>query len=262
MIKLSGLTRRYGATLAVDSLDLELQPGEIFGFLGPNGAGKTTTFKMVVGLLRPDQGTVEVCGYDIKGQERQAKACIGFVADDPFLYDKLNAVEFLELVCALWSVHRREGEERARRLLELFDLADVRGDLINTYSKGMKRKIALAAALIHDPQVLILDEPTDGLDPPAARMVRDLLRELADRGKTVFLSTHILEIAERFCDRVGIIDRGKLVAVGPVKELLVEHREASLEELFLKLVGGDKQQEILAYLEKTGGKQADAQSSR
>ena len=253
MIKLTGLTRSYGTTLAVDRLDLELQPGEIFGFLGPNGAGKTTTFKMAVGLLRPDQGMAEICGFDIKQEERKAKTCLGFVADDPFLYDKLNAVEFLELVCYLWSVPRREGEERAKRLLKLFDLDAVRGDLIDTHSKGMKRKLALAAALIHDPQVLILDEPTDGLDPPAARMVRDLLRELADRGKTIFLSTHILEIAERFCDRVGIIDQGKLVAVRPVEELLVERREASLEELFLKLVVGDKQKEILAYLEKTSG---------
>jgi ABC-2 type transport system ATP-binding protein len=257
LIELNQLTRRYGATLAVDNLTLELRPGEIFGFLGPNGAGKTTTFKMAVGLLRPDSGSVKICGFDIKQEERQAKACIGFVADDPFLYEKLNAEEFLELVCALWNVSRMDGEKRAERLLRLFDLYNVRADLIDTYSKGMKRKIALAAALIHDPKVLILDEPTDGLDPAAARMVRDLLRELADRGKTVFLSTHILEIAERFCDRVGIIDQGRLVAIGSVDELLVRRREESLEDLFLKLVGGDKQDEISAYLEKIGDKKTD-----
>lgn len=250
-LELVELTRHFGPKVAVDGISLQIKAGEIFGLLGPNGAGKTTTFKMIVGLLRPTRGTVRVCGFDIQGESRQAKACIGFVADDPFLYEKLTAVEFLELVCALWSVPRHEGERRAEHLLKLFDLWDVRGHTIGTYSKGMRKKLAIAGALIHDPPVLIIDDLTEGLDALSVRMVRDLLRALAGRGKAILISTHILEIAERFCDRVGIIDQGKLVAVGPVQELLVERREASLEDLFIKLVGGEKSQEIAAYLEES-----------
>lgn len=249
MIRIRGLTKRFGKKTAVDGLHLEVHPGEIFGLLGPNGAGKTTTFKMAVGLLRPDRGTVEICGHDVGREPREAKACVGFVAEDPILYDKLTGWEFLELVCYLWSVPRREGEARARRLLALFGLEEDAGKLIEAYSKGMRRKIALAGALIHDPPVLILDEPTEGLDPPAATLVRELLRTLAERGKTILLASHRLEIAERFCHRVGVMDRGKLLAVGPMEELAAE---GSLEELFLKLVGTDGDV-ILAYLEAEGG---------
>lgn len=250
-LRLADLTRYFGQKRAVDAVDLDVQFGEIFGLLGPNGAGKTTTLKMIVGLLRPSHGTVYVLGHDIQRAPREAKAQLGFVADEPFLPGNLNTMEFLELVCALWSVPRREGERRAERLLKLFDLWDTRGNMIGTFSRGMRRKLSLAGALIHDPQVLILDDLTEGLDPPSVRMTRDLLRELANRGKAVLISTHILQIAERFCDQVGIMDQGRLVAVGSVQELLTEQRAVGLEDLFMKLVGRDKSQEIAAFLEES-----------
>lgn len=183
LIHFDGLTRCYGETVAVRELNLTVNAGEAYGLLGPNGAGKTTAFKVAVGLLRPTQGTVEISGHDIRTHPQEAKAALGFVADNPLLVDKLTTVEHLELVARLWGVARGQGGTHARQLLELLDLSDVRDDRIASFSKGMRRRLAVAAALIHSPQVLILDEPTADLDPPAARLVRELLQELAGRGR-------------------------------------------------------------------------------
>lgn len=210
LIRFDGLTRCYGETVAVRELNLAVNAGEVYGLLGPNGAGKTTALKVAVGLLRPTAGTVEICGYDIRTHPRQAKARLGFVPDSPLLVDKLSAVEQLELVATLWGVPRKLGERRADELLALFGLTDVAHDRIETYSRGMRKRLALAAALMYDPQVLILDEPTEDLDPPTARLVRELLGELARRGRAVLIATHLLAVAEKFCDRVGILHQGQL----------------------------------------------------
>ncbi len=249
LIRFDRLTRCYGETVAVRELNLEVRAGEVYGLLGPNGAGKTTAFKVAVGLLRPTLGTVEICSYDICTQPQKAKAHLGFVPDSPLLVDKLSAVEHLELVATLWGVPRKLGERRAEELLALFGLTDVAHDRIETYSRGMRKRLALAAVLMHDPQVLILDEPTEDLDPPAARLVRELLRELARRGRAVLLATHILEVAEKFCDRVGILHRGELIAEGEPGRLLAEYGAPTLEDLFVRLVGGEAREGLREYLD-------------
>ncbi|MDQ6710592.1 MAG: ABC transporter ATP-binding protein [Candidatus Dormibacteraeota bacterium] len=233
------LTKRYGALTAVEELDLEVAGGELFGFLGPNGAGKTTTIKMLVGLLRPTSGTARVAGYDILAQPEQAKARIGYVPDAATLYDKLSAREFLEFSGDLYHVERRRRDRRIDALLHLFGLSDRDRDFLSGFSRGMRQKVSLAAALLHDPQVLFLDEPTVGLDPQSARQMKDILQDVCREGKTVFVSTHILEIAERMCTRLAIINRGRLVAIGSLDEL---RRQAgsdgqTLEQIFLELTG-------------------------
>ena len=249
LIELHDLCKNYGTKTAVDHVNLNVSGGEVFGFLGPNGAGKTTTIKMIVGLLQPTSGTVKINGYDVQEQSLQAKFSSGYVPDTPNLYSKLSARELLRFVGDLYELKPEKAAERGDELLRLFDLADVRDDLIDSYSHGMQQKIALAAALIHDPKVLVLDEPTVGLDPKSARLIKDMLRQLADRGAAVFLSTHILEIAERMCDRIGIIDHGNLVAVGTMDELRAMGKgERSLEDIFLALTGGAESAEITEVL--------------
>ncbi len=249
LIETTNLIKRFGDKAAVNNVSFTVRGGEVFGFLGPNGAGKTTTIKMIVGLLQPTSGGVKVAGFDVQTQPMQAKAASGYVPDTPNLYMKLSAREFLRFVGDLYEMKRAKAEERIDELLKLFDLADVRDDLINSYSHGMKQKTALAAALIHDPKVLVLDEPTVGLDPKSARLIKDILRQLADRGAAVFLSTHILEIAERMCDRIGIIDHGNLVAVGTMDELRSMGKSgSSLEDIFLSLTGGAEEAEIAEVL--------------
>jgi ABC-2 type transport system ATP-binding protein len=244
------LVKRYGEKVAVDDLSFQVQGGEVFGFLGPNGAGKTTTIKVIVGLLRPTSGQVEVAGYDVQKQPLQAKARCGYVPDEPNLYRKLSAREFLHVVGDLYDLDRQQAERRIDELLRLFDLTAVGDDMIDSYSHGMRQKTALAAALMHDPQVLVLDEPTVGLDPKSARLIKDILRQMADRGAAVLLSTHILEIAERMCDRIGIIDHGKLVAVGTMSELRGLSKGATnLEDVFLGLTGGAEYAEIAEVLQ-------------
>jgi ABC-2 type transport system ATP-binding protein len=239
LIETNHLVKRYGDKLAVNDVTLRVQGGEIFGFLGPNGAGKTTTIKTVVGLLRPTSGTVLVAGHNVETEPMQAKAASGYVPDEPNLYPKLSARELLRFVGDLYEMDRAQIQRRIDELLRLFDLAEAGDDLIDSYSHGMRQKTALAAALMHDPQVLILDEPTVGLDPKSARLIKDILRQMADRGSAVFLSTHILEIAERMCDRIGIIDHGGLVAVGTMSELRTLGAGATnLEDIFLGLTGG------------------------
>jgi ABC-2 type transport system ATP-binding protein len=237
--------------VAVDHLSLEVQGGELFGFLGPNGAGKTTTIKMISGLLRPTIGTVTVGGFDIRTQPLQAKALLGLVPDTPVLYKKLTGKEMIRFVGDLYSVDSSTVERRIDHLTHLLDMTENADDLVESYSHGMKQKTSIMAALIHDPKVVVLDEPTSGLDPRSARVVKDVLRALCKMGKTVFMSTHILEIAERVCDRVGIINEGKLVAVGSITELRKRSKEghASLEDIFLEVTGGPEAQEVIKFLE-------------
>jgi ABC-2 type transport system ATP-binding protein len=243
------LLKRFGQKAAVNDVSFEVHAGEIFGFLGPNGAGKTTTIKMIVGLLQPSAGTVRVAGYDVQTQSLQAKAASGYVPDTPNLYAKLTGRELLRFVGDLYEVDSVQVGRRSEELLKLFDLDQAADDPIDSYSHGMQQKTALAAALIHDPKVLVLDEPTVGLDPRSARLIKDMLRQMADRGAAVFLSTHILEIAERMCDRIGIINKGELIAVGSMEELRrLGKGETSLEDIFLSLTGGAEYAEITEVL--------------
>jgi ABC-2 type transport system ATP-binding protein len=249
LIELRQLTKRYGEKTAVDDVSLDVFGGEIFGFLGPNGAGKTTTIKAVVGLLQPTSGTVRVAGHDIQQDPLQAKAASGYVPDEPNLYPKLTGRELLRFVGDLYGVPAAQVDRRLEELLRLFDLTAVADDTIDSYSHGMRQKTSLAAALVHDPKVLVLDEPTVGLDPKSARLIKDILRQLAERGAAIFLSTHILEIAERMCDRIGIIHQGRLIAAGTMAELRAMGKgEGRLEDIFLTLTGGAEDAAIAEVL--------------
>ena len=243
------LTKRYGSLTAVEDLDLEVGAGELFGFLGPNGAGKTTTIKMLVGLLRPTSGTARVADIDILAEPEQAKARIGYVPDAATLYEKLSGREFLEFSGDLYHVERRRRDRRIDTLLKLFDLESRGNDFLSGYSRGMRQKVSLAAALLHDPQVLFLDEPTVGLDPQSARQMKDILQDFCKEGKTVFMSTHILEIAERMCTRLAIINHGRLIALGSLQELrhMVGQDGQSLEQIFLELTGS-REEDVSAVL--------------
>jgi len=250
LIETRNLIKRYGDKVAVNNVSFDVQAGEVFGFLGPNGAGKTTTIKMIVGLLQPTSGTVKVSGYDVQAQPLLAKASSGYVPDTPNLYGKLTGRELLRFVGDLYNLERKQAAQRAEELLRILDLTAAANDTVDSYSHGMQQKASLAAALMHDPKVLVLDEPTVGLDPKSARLIKDILRQMADRGAAVFLSTHILEIAERMCDRIGIINKGELVAVGTMSELrsLGKAGEVSLEDIFLGLTGGAEEAEIAEIL--------------
>lgn len=250
-IEVSGLTKRFGEVLAVDGLDLTVHRGEIFGFLGPNGAGKTTTIRLMVGLSIPTSGTVTIGGMDVARESLAARAIMAYLPDEPHVYEKLTAREFIYFVAGLYRVPVGRVDRRVSELLALFGLEDRADDLIEGYSHGMRQKVLLAAALVHDPQVLFLDEPSVGLDPRSARLMRDILKELARRGSTVFLSTHILEIAERLCERIGIIDRGRLVGLGTVDELHAQSTvSGSLEDIFLELTGGPAYAELAEVLSR------------
>ena len=229
---------------------MEIEAGELFGFLGPNGAGKTTTINMLTGLIRPTAGMATICGYDIQTQALQAKAITGLIPDTPHLYETLTGRQFVRFIADLYEISPQRSEKRMAELLEMFDLVDAADELIKSYSYGMQKKILLTAVLVHEPRVLFLDEPTSGLDPKSARTVKEILRVLCDRGCTVFMTTHILEIAERVCDRIGIINNGKLVAVGTMDELRRANIavEGSLEDIFLELTGGVEDQEIVKFL--------------
>jgi len=250
LIETRNLVKRYGDKVAVNNISFDVLGGEVFGFLGPNGAGKTTSIKMIVGLLQPTSGSIKVAGYDVQTQSMLAKASTGYVPDTPNLYAKLTGHELLRFVGDLYSMDRGQVAHRIDELLRMFDLSAVGDDTVDSYSHGMQQKASLAAALMHDPKVLILDEPTVGLDPKSARLIKDILRQLADRGAAVMLSTHILEIAERMCDRIGIINKGQLIAVGTMDELrtLDKTGQASLEDIFLSLTGGAEEAEIAEVL--------------
>ena len=235
-LELHGLTKRFAVT-AVDDLALTVRRGELYALLGPNGAGKTTTLRIVAGLLQPDAGSVRVFGIDALATPLAAKALVAWLPDEPLLYDKLDPLEYLEFVAGLWGVAPARGERAAEELLRWLDLWPHRRARCETFSRGMKQKVALAGALIHDPQLLILDEPLTGLDAGAARQVKDLLAARVANGCTVILTTHILEVAERMADRIGIIRAGRLIAEGTLAELRLDNGrgDATLEDLFLAL---------------------------
>jgi ABC-2 type transport system ATP-binding protein len=240
MIELRELTKRYGNTVAVDRLNLEIPTGSIFGFLGPNGAGKTTTIRLMMGLLEPSAGSVRLGGFDLHSEPLRAKALCGFVPDRPHVYEKLTGAEFLDFAADLYHVDAEAKRARRERLLEVFDLCEWRDELAESYSHGMKQRLVMAAALVHAPRILIVDEPTVGMDPRGARLLKRLFRDLAADGATVFMSTHSLEVAEELCDRIGIILRGRLIAIGTVDELHEQagrHDGATLESVFLRLTG-------------------------
>ena len=251
MIQLENLTRHYGSLAAVQDLNMTVQEGELFGFLGPNGAGKTTTIRMIIGLLRPTRGTVSVAGHDVKQEPLAVKRAVGYLAQTPLLYDKLTGREFLRFLGGLYGLGDEKIDARTEHLLALMDLSDKADQLIESYSGGMRHKIGLCGALLHEPPVLVLDEPLAGLDPYSARRIKDLLQELCRQGSTVFLSTHVLEVAERVCDRVGILDKGRLVAVGTMEALRTQAQssaETTLEDLFLQLTGGETVAEMARQL--------------
>ena len=236
-VRLRGVSKRFGPKQAVHPLDLTLHRGEVFAFLGPNGAGKTTTLKLSTGLLRSDTGEVEVCGHDMQAEPQQAKQHIAFVPDQPFLYDKLTGREFLAFACDMYGVPDDVAE---RRLAELDDRLEMRtflDQLAEAYSHGMKQKVAIAAAMIHAPSLLVVDEPIIGLDPRTIRVIKDTFREIADGGGTVFMSTHTLDVAEAVADRIGIIHEGRLIALGTLEELRAANPGERLEDLFLRMTG-------------------------
>lgn len=251
MIKTDRLTKRYGSSPAVDNLNLEIRGGEIYGFLGPNGAGKTTTIRMLAGLLEPSAGRAFICGYDIIKESSLAKALMALVPDQPRLYGKLTARELLSLMASLYRIPPEISVERAEQLLALFELTGRADELLEGYSHGMRQKVVLAGALIHQPRVLLMDEPTVGLDPRSARLLKDVLQEMARLGAAVFISTHILEIAERLCHRVGILKEGRLIAQGSPEELRqqVGHAGESLEDIFLDLTASAEDAELIRSLE-------------
>jgi len=256
VIRTDGLSKYYGKgneIKAVDELDLEVHEGETFGLLGPNGAGKTTAVRLLNCIIKPTSGTATVNGYDIFEEEDEVKRVTGLLAESPGLYEKLSAQEFLDFMGALYDVPPDILPERIDDLLKLFGLHDRRDHLLEGYSRGMKQKILIASALIHDPPILFLDEPTSGLDPRAAHMVKQLIQELADSaGKTIFICSHILPIVEELCDRIGIINQGKLIALGTVDEIIAQAETKTLEEAFITITGGVEEQELLAWREQKG----------
>ncbi|MFM9194249.1 MAG: ABC transporter ATP-binding protein, partial [Planctomycetia bacterium] len=242
MIEFDHVSRSYGTKPAVTDLSLAIPRGELFALLGPNGAGKTTTIKMLVGLLRPSRGTVRICGHDLVKEARSAHLHTGYVPDEPTLYDKLTGREFLWFIADMFGMPRHVAEQKIGREVEHFELAEFADDLTESYSLGMKQRLVFAAALLHDPDVLVLDEPMVGLDPRSVRIVKDLLRSRTREGMTVFMSTHTLAMAEEMADRVGIMVRGQLRFLGTIAELrdqvAVETR--SLENLYLELTSGSQ----------------------
>ncbi len=251
MIRLIQLTKRYGKFTAVDNIDLVIPSGELFGFLGPNGAGKTTTFRMIAGILRPTSGTVEIGGIDILRRPLEAKARLGFIPDRPFVYDKLTGGEFLRFAAALYGQQGPSVERRIDELLELFELSRWKDELTESYSHGMRQKLIISGALVHRPEVIVVDEPMVGLDPKSARLLKDLFRQFVERGGTVLMSTHTLEVAESMCDRFAIVHGGRIVAHGTMAEVQEQtsSEDLGLEDLFLKLTGGMRDHQLDTILD-------------
>ena len=250
MIRLQKVVKRYGQFEAVKGLDLEIRPGELFGLLGPNGAGKTTTMRMIAGILAPTSGKIEIAGVDVMRKPVLAKANLGFIPDRPFVYDKLTGAEFLRFTAALYGQDGAEIETRIDELMDLFELARWKHELTEAYSHGMRQKLIIASALVHRPRVIVVDEPMVGLDPKAAKLLKLIFRRFVERGGTVLMSTHTLEIVEDMCDRVGIIRQGELVACGTVDDLRrsASDANAGLEDLFLRLTGGHVEHDLDAVL--------------
>jgi len=235
MIRINNLEKRYGKFQALHPLSLHIKKGEVFGFLGPNGAGKTTTIRTLAGVLTPTAGTVHIDGIDILDNPVESKKKVGYIPDRPYLYDKLTAREFLQFVGQLYDLSESDIRERGDALLVQNGLGERGDELIEAYSHGMKQRLVLSAALLHQPPLLIVDEPMVGLDPHGARQIKDQFRKIADEGRTVFLSTHSLDVAQEVCDRVGILFKGRLVALGTVEEMLSQQDNLNLEEVFLKI---------------------------
>jgi ABC-2 type transport system ATP-binding protein len=251
MIELRGLIKRYGDFAAVKGINLDVPSGELFGFLGPNGAGKTTTLRMIAGILRPTAGTIRIGGIDLAADPLAAKRKLGYIPDRPFIYEKLTGSEFLRFVAGLFEQSGEPVERRGRELLALFDLEDWRDELVESYSHGMRQKLIIASAFIHRPEVIVVDEPMVGLDPKAARTLKDLFREYTRRGHTIMMSTHTLEVAQRLCDRVAIIQHGEIRACGNMDELRAQAGEAhdGLEDIFLRLTGERATRELVDVLD-------------
>ncbi len=233
MLKIENLTKKYGARRAVDSLSLHIQPGEIYGFIGHNGAGKTTTIKSCCGILNFDEGEIFVDGVSIKSDPIGCKKKIAYIPDNPDLYDFLSGIKYLNFIADLYSIPKKEREERIRKYADIFGLTGDLGQLVGSYSHGMKQKLSIISALIHEPKLMLLDEPFVGLDPKAAHTLKGIMREVCDKGGAIFFSTHVLEVAEKLCDKIAIIKNGKLVVSGKTDEV---RGDSSLEELFLELV--------------------------
>lgn len=251
-IKTVNLTKKFGRLTAVENLNLDIKPGEIFAFLGPNGAGKTTSVKLLTGLLFPTSGNIFIAGYDIADEPQKAKLLTGLISDQPFVYPYLTGFEFMRFVGDIYKVPIEEQKEKIPELLEMFELKKWSGELIDSYSHGMKQKLVLASVILHKPEVLILDEPLVGLDPKSARLVKDIFNTLSSRGTTIFMCTHVLEIAEKLAHRVGIIQQGRLTALEDTQELLKRKSNSNsnenLEDIFLELTGGSEYIELLKFL--------------
>jgi len=238
-LKLTGVSKRYGDVTAVDYLDLEIGKGEIFGLLGPNGSGKSTTLKTILGLVKPDSGSVNVLGINVEDNPIAVKRKVGYVPESPRVYDFLTGLEFLDFTGDVYGMQPDEKKKRIEEFLRALDLEGREGDMISSYSEGMKQKVVIISAIMHKPELLLLDEPLSGLDPKSARIVKDLLRQLASQGITTIMSTHILEIAQAMCDRIAIMYEGRLLALGTIEELRQKAKmpESGLEDIFLKLTG-------------------------
>jgi ABC-2 type transport system ATP-binding protein len=251
-VKLSGVSKRYGDVTAVDYLDLEVRRGEVFGLLGPNGSGKSTTLKMILGLVKPDSGSVNVLGINVEDDPVAVKRKIGYVPEAPRIYEFLTALEFLDFTGDVYGMAPEEKKKRIEEFVRALDLEGREGDIISSYSEGMKQKVVIISALMHKPELLLLDEPLSGLDPKSARIVKDLLRELASQGVTTIMSTHILEIAQAMCDRIAIMYGGRLLALGTMEELRRKAKmpESGLEDIFLKLTGTSDVKPIVEALMK------------
>jgi ABC-2 type transport system ATP-binding protein len=252
MIELASLTKKYGDFTAVDHVDLVVPRGELFGFLGPNGAGKTTTLRMIAGILRPTAGTVRIAGVDVTANPVAAKSVLGFIPDRPFIYEKLTGAEFLRFVAGLFGQSGPDVDARARELLAVFDLEDWRDELVESYSHGMRQKLIISSAFVHRPDVIVVDEPHVGLDPRAAKTLKQLFREYTNRGHTIMMSTHTLEVAETLCDRIAIMNGGRIRACGTMDELRADAvaGAAGLEDIFLRLTGDDAVRELLGVLDR------------
>lgn len=237
MIEIENLTKKFGIVTAVDNLCLSVAKGEFFGFLGPNGAGKTTTIKMMTGVLKPTSGSIRLDGYDLAQESLEAKQICGYIPDHPFLYDKLSGKEFLHFIAGIYNLNNVDYKRRINELLQLFGLELWADELIESYSHGMRQRLVMIAALLHQPKIIIIDEPLVALDPKGIKLVKNIFKDYCRQGATIFMSTHNLSLAEKLCTRIGIIHQGKLVAVGTKEELrnLVRSKRHNLEDIFLKL---------------------------
>jgi ABC-2 type transport system ATP-binding protein len=252
MIAINDLVKKYGAFTAVDGVSLDVQPGEIHGFLGPNGAGKTTTIRMIAGLLKPTSGSILVNNHDLATDPEQAKASLGFIPDRPFIYEKLTAGEFLRFHAGLYGMDDAAVGARVHEMLDIFELGRWEGELVESFSHGMKQRLVMSAAFLHRPRAVLVDEPMVGLDPRGARLIKDVFRRMSEHGVAILMSTHTLEVAQEMCDRISIILKGRIIARGTVDELRAMAAagapagagHAQLTEVFLRLTGGSGLQEI------------------